>query len=94
MIGAVPDIEYRSGSAELDAFAKLYLYSDGAYEIQRTDETMWPFEEFVEFMKKGPHDAADGTKMDRLIAHDRILQGRDEFIDDFSIVELQFLSGG
>jgi phosphoserine phosphatase RsbU/P len=94
MIGAVPDIEYRSGSAELDAFAKLYLYSDGAYEIQRTDETMWPFEEFVAFMKQGPHDAADGTMMDRLIAHDRVLQGRDEFIDDFSIVELQFLGEG
>ncbi len=28
--------------------------------------------------------------MDRLIAHDRELQGRDEFVDDFSIVELQF----
>lgn len=93
MIGAVPDLEFQSGSAQLDAFAKVYLYSDGAYEIQRTDETMWPFDEFVAFMKQGPHDAADGAMMDRLIAHDRTLQGRDEFIDDFSIVELQFLGG-
>jgi hypothetical protein len=29
--------------------------------------------------------------MDRLIAHDRNLQGREEFVDDFSIVELQFM---
>lgn len=93
MIGAVPDLEFQSGSAQLDAFAKVYLYSDGAYEIQRTDQTMWPFDEFVAFMKQGPHDAADGAMMDRLIAHDRTLQGRDEFIDDFSIVELQFLGG-
>ncbi|MHB1560109.1 MAG: SpoIIE family protein phosphatase [Isosphaeraceae bacterium] len=93
MIGAVPDLEFQSGSAQLDAFAKLYLYSDGAYEIQRTDETMWPFDEFVAFMKQGPHDADDGAMMDRLIAHGRTLQGRDEFIDDFSIVELQFLGG-
>jgi hypothetical protein len=28
--------------------------------------------------------------MDRLIAHDRVLQGRDEFVDDFSIVEFRF----
>jgi sigma-B regulation protein RsbU (phosphoserine phosphatase) len=90
MIGAVPDLEYQAGSVELDAFAKLYLYSDGAYEIQRTDQTMWPFEEFVAFMKQGPHDEADGAMMDRLIAHDRALQGREEFVDDFSIVELQF----
>jgi phosphoserine phosphatase RsbU/P len=90
MIGAVPDLEYQSGSVELDAFAKLYLYSDGAYEIQRTDESMWPFEEFVAFMKQGPHDAEAGALMDRLIAHDRMLQGREEFVDDFSIVEFRF----
>lgn len=90
MIGAVPDLEFQSGSAELDAFAKLYLYSDGVHEIQRTDETMWPFEEFVAFMKEGPHDAEGGALMDRLIAHDRMLQGREEFVDDFSIVEFRF----
>jgi phosphoserine phosphatase RsbU/P len=90
MIGAVPDLEYQAGSVELDAFAKLYLYSDGAYEIQRIDETMWPFEEFVAFMKQGPHDADNGSMMDRLIAHDRAIQGREEFVDDFSIVEFRF----
>ena len=51
---------------------------------------MWPFEQFIDFMKQGPHDDADGAKMDRLIAHDRMLQGREEFVNDFSIVELQF----
>ena len=91
MIGAVPDLTFRGGSTSLDAFAKLYLYSDGAYEIERTDKTMWPFDHFVDFMKQGPHESADGAMMDRLIAHDRTLQGRDEFVDDFSIVELQFV---
>jgi sigma-B regulation protein RsbU (phosphoserine phosphatase) len=91
MIGAVPDLTFRGGSTSLDAFAKLYLYSDGAYEIERTDKTMWPFDQFVDFMKQGPHESADGAMMDRLIAHDRTLQGRDEFVDDFSIVELQFV---
>jgi phosphoserine phosphatase RsbU/P len=90
MIGAVPDLPYQSGSVDLDAFAKLYLYSDGAYEISRVDQTMWPFEQFIEFMKQGPHDTEGGTMMDRLIAHDRMLQGRDEFVDDFSIVEFRF----
>jgi sigma-B regulation protein RsbU (phosphoserine phosphatase) len=90
MIGAVPDLEYQSGTAELDAFTKLYLYSDGAYEIERIDKTMWPFDEFVTFMKQGPHDADTGSMMDRLIAHDRAIQGRDEFVDDFSIVEFRF----
>jgi hypothetical protein len=29
--------------------------------------------------------------MDQLIAHDREIQGREEFIDDCSIIELQFV---
>ena len=54
MIGAVPDLEFETASTTLDAFAKLYLYSDGVYEIEKTDKTMWPFSEFIEFMRTGP----------------------------------------
>ena len=90
MIGAVPDLEFQASSTSLGAFAKLFLYSDGVYEIERIDKTMWPFNEFIEFMKKGPHDTAGDSKMDRLIAYDREIQGREEFVDDCSIVELQF----
>ncbi len=90
MIGAVPDLEFGGGTVELGPFAKLYLYSDGAYEIQRQDGTMWPFDQFVAFMRPGPHDDDSGALIDRLIAHDRELQGRDEFVDDLSFVELRF----
>jgi sigma-B regulation protein RsbU (phosphoserine phosphatase) len=75
----------------LGAFAKLYLFSDGVYEIDRIDKTVWPFHEFIEFMRKGPHDAPGDSKMDRLIAYGREIQGREEFVDDCSIVELQFV---
>jgi len=91
MIGAVPDLEFKTASIPLGAFSKLYLYSDGVYEIERTDTTIWPFNEFLEFMKQGPHDMAGDSKMDRLIAYDREIQGREEFVDDCSIVELQFV---
>jgi sigma-B regulation protein RsbU (phosphoserine phosphatase) len=90
MVGAIPDLEFQTSSTPLNAFAKLYLYSDGVYEIERTDGSMWPFSEFLEFMRKGPHNAAGGAKMDHLIAYDREIQGREEFVDDCSIVEMQF----
>lgn len=90
MIGAVTDLEYESGSTTLDAFAKIYILSDGAYEIEKADQTMWPFSEFLAFMGEGPHEGAETSKMDRLIAHDRLLMGKDEFADDLSLVELIF----
>jgi phosphoserine phosphatase RsbU/P len=91
MIGAVPDLEFATASTSLGAYARLFLYSDGVYEIERIDKTMWPFNEFIEFMKQGPHELVNESKMDRLIAYDREIQGRDEFVDDCSIVELQFV---
>ena len=54
MIGAVPDLEFETASTTLGQFAKLCLYSDGVYEIERIDKTMWPFNDFIEFMKEGP----------------------------------------
>ena len=90
MIGAVPDIPYSSEIISLDEFAKLYLYSDGAYEIEKADKSMWPFNEFLQVMGQGPHDTNDGSNMDRLIAHDRVLMGKDEFVDDLSMVEFLF----
>lgn len=91
MIGAIPDLEFETASTSLGAFAKLCIYSDGVYEIERIDKSMWPFNEFIEFMQKGPHDAQSDSKMDRLIAYDRQIQGHEDFIDDCSIVELKFL---
>jgi sigma-B regulation protein RsbU (phosphoserine phosphatase) len=90
MIGALPDLEYESGSTTLDAFAKLYVLSDGAYEIEKADSTMWPFNEFLAFMEQGPQEGLETSKMDQLIAHGRALMGKDEFADDLSIVELVF----
>jgi sigma-B regulation protein RsbU (phosphoserine phosphatase) len=90
MIGAVTDLEYDWASTTLDAFAKIYILSDGAYEIEKTDQNMWPFSEFLAYMSQGPHDGSDGSKMDKLIAHDQMLMGKDDFADDLSIVELIF----
>jgi sigma-B regulation protein RsbU (phosphoserine phosphatase) len=90
MIGAIPDLEYDHGDATLGPFARIYLLSDGAYEIEKADGALWPFGEFIEFMGRGPFDDPAAPKMDALIAHDRALMGRDDFADDLSLVELTF----
>ena len=38
---------------------------------RRPTRRMWPFSEFLAFMGQGPHDGAETSKMDQLIAHDR-----------------------
>lgn len=88
MVGAIEDMEFPAETVKLERFAKLFLYSDGAYEIEMADTKMWPWGEFVEYMS---FPAPEGVSvMDALTEHGRKLMGKPDFADDFSIVELRF----
>ncbi len=90
MVGAISDLEFDSATIQVEAFGRLLLFSDGAYEIERADGTMWPWGEFVQFMD---HPATPGTSdMDNLMTHIRAISGQQDFADDLSIVEFQFQS--
>lgn len=90
MVGAVADLDYDSGSVTLPAYSKLFMFSDGAYEVEKADGSMWPWSEFVAFMSRPSTPGV--SDMDTLIAHDRDLTGKQEFADDFSMVEFLFQS--
>jgi phosphoserine phosphatase RsbU/P len=67
--------------------SRLYVFSDGAFEIQKQDESTWTWREFVQFMSQ-PEDP-DQTMNDRLISHVRMLNGGGVLDDDFSIMEMR-----
>ena len=88
MVGAVEEMEFPADSITLDAYSKLFLYSDGAYEIEMADTKMWPWNEFVTYMGRS---AVEGVNfMDALVEHGRQIMGKPDFADDFSIIELRF----
>jgi sigma-B regulation protein RsbU (phosphoserine phosphatase) len=72
---------------ELPEDSRLFIYSDGAFEIHKQDGTDWTFEEFIQFLSQ-PEDSQQHI-MDRLIRHVRMLKGADVLDDDFSILELR-----
>jgi sigma-B regulation protein RsbU (phosphoserine phosphatase) len=90
MIGADPDMTYPTESCPVDQFARLYLFSDGVYEIEQTNGLMWPFHDFLAFMGSKPQPGEPDSTMDRLIGQTIRLGGTEEYQDDFSIVEFHF----
>jgi sigma-B regulation protein RsbU (phosphoserine phosphatase) len=86
IVGMDDDSEFPVASCEVQPGDRLYVYSDGAFEITKTDGEMWEFDEFLAFID-GLTDKPD-ERMDALLEHTRRLQGSDEFVDDFSIVEV------
>lgn len=95
LIGAVDGLEFDSAAVVVPPGASLYVYSDGAFEISRPDGSMWAFSEFLATfaLPSGTPAAAasqagpDG-RIDALLRRIRGISGRDDFNDDFSMLEL------
>lgn len=88
IIGGLPDLSYQKARHELGPSGRLYIFSDGVYEITSPDGTMWEFEAFVEFMTQP--GVAGQSDLDRLWEFVRKLQGSATLDDDFSILEVVF----
>ncbi len=87
-VGIWPDYEFVTETRELEPYACLYLYSDGAFEVAGPDGSMWTYEEFMEFMRAIPQD--DSAPLDRLLNHIRALRQGPHLADDCSIVSFRF----
>ena len=88
VIGAIPGMEPETDSIEVRPGDRLFVFSDGVFELKLTDGSMWPMEAFTEFMARPLAEGED--RIDALATLGRDLTGRDDFEDDFSIIEVQF----
>lgn len=76
------------GSHHMPRDSQLLIYSDGAYEALRVDAPRYPFAQFVDLCS----DVAAGPRwsLDALVEHLRSLTEGGEFVDDCSLVLLEF----
>lgn len=86
-IGWDLDLPFSADTIPMDRGDRLFVFSDGVYEIEKTDGENWEFEGFLQFLAQSPEAGA----MDRLLAHARGLHGAEILGDDFSILELRCL---
>jgi sigma-B regulation protein RsbU (phosphoserine phosphatase) len=82
-----PGMPFESREVRVAPPGRLMLYSDGVYEIEKTDGVMWQVQEFIDFVAGLP-----GTEghLDHLLSHVRQLHGSEMLADDFSILNIQF----
>jgi phosphoserine phosphatase RsbU/P len=87
-IGSWADYPYAGGRVVIPPSAKLFLYSDGAYEIPLENGRQWSFPEFVSLLQSTAH-MAEG-EVEYLRKRIRSLLGAAAFPDDLSILRLSF----
>jgi sigma-B regulation protein RsbU (phosphoserine phosphatase) len=88
VIGAMPDVTYKKSKHQLGEQNTLYIFSDGVYEVEKSDGSMWHFDEFTEFMNK--LRAGTQSRLDRLYQHAEKINHQENFEDDFTILEVAF----
>jgi sigma-B regulation protein RsbU (phosphoserine phosphatase) len=89
VIGMLEGMPFDTDVVDLGAASHLYLFSDGVFEVERPDGTMWKYDEFAPYLAGL---SVDAKPLDQLLAHARQMHGSDTLADDFSIVQVGFAS--
>jgi sigma-B regulation protein RsbU (phosphoserine phosphatase) len=88
VIGGMPEVIYEKKECLVGERNTLYIFSDGVYEVEKSDGSMWRFQEFADFINEVKID--NQSLLDRLYVYARNLGNLENFEDDFTIVEVVF----
>lgn len=88
VIGGMAGSKYTSDTCTIQSYNKLYLFSDGVYEIERADGSTFTLDEFVKILNQARKQ--DTEDVDYILETARLLNGEGPFADDFSVVQFEF----
>jgi serine phosphatase RsbU (regulator of sigma subunit) len=88
MIGGMDDTVYQARQSTVPPGSSIYLFSDGAFEVDTKDGGMWGLKDFVPLLAQPVRpDVPEPVRLYRTVAAAAI---RDPLADDFSMMVLNF----
>lgn len=88
IIGGDPDSVYHSRTTEVQGPARLFVFSDGVFDIAQHDGSIWGFSEFVKLMAQAAR--SEPAALDTILRHTRQLSPQKAFEDDYSMLQIDF----
>lgn len=89
VIGAMPETTYICDKVKVGKQGRLYIFSDGVYEINKPDGSMLQSGEFITEAAALTSEHPANT-LQQILAFARKMNGEGPFADDYSIVEFNF----
>jgi sigma-B regulation protein RsbU (phosphoserine phosphatase) len=86
-VGMMPEMPYDTKTIPVAKDSRLLVFSDGIFEIEQASGEMWPFEDFN--AQIGVELKTGGELIERYLGYARRLGGRDDFSDDFSMLDVR-----
>lgn len=89
IIGGMPGTRFPASQADVPSGAKLYVFSDGVYEVDYANgRGMMSFDDFAAAIAKAPENGK--RKVVSMMEFSSEAQNSDSFEDDFSLCEIVF----
>ncbi|NEO32437.1 MAG: SpoIIE family protein phosphatase [Symploca sp. SIO3C6] len=87
-VGMFPDADYVDQICEVTQQSTLYIFSDGIYEINQGDGTIWGMEQFIQLLVECRSNT--NSKLDQILHTLQAINPKDDFDDDLSLLEINF----
>jgi len=88
VIGGMAGSKYQGASLEIQRPAKMYVLSDGVYEIKQKDDAMWDIEGLKQFLLHPPVESS--SEIEKLYQVVQEMRGSKVLDDDFSMLKILF----
>jgi sigma-B regulation protein RsbU (phosphoserine phosphatase) len=86
--GMFPDADYVDECCDIVEPSTLYIFSDGVYEINQSDSTIWGLDAFVNLLTDCRSNST--RNLDRVLQAVKALNPKEYFDDDLSLLEINF----
>jgi len=86
-IGGLDGMHFEHDEVAVNGPAKLYVFSDGVYEITKENGPCWDFDDLTAYLEENSGDW-DKSIIDDLWTHVRQIAGSETLEDDFSVLEI------
>lgn len=87
-VGMFPDADYADECCEVNDLSTLYIFSDGIYEINQSDGTVWGLEPFIKLLAECK--SKNACTLDQILHALQAVNPKDYFDDDLSLLEINF----
>ncbi|MBN3945289.1 MAG: SpoIIE family protein phosphatase [Nostoc sp. NMS7] len=87
-IGFLPEVQFEDAVLDIKENSTLYIFSDGAYEINQSNGKIWGIDAFIDLLTE--YSQKDSYNLNQLLAKIITLNAQDNLDDDLSLVKVNF----
>ena len=87
-VGMFPEAKYIDAVCNIEKFSSLYIFSDGAYEITKSDGTLWSLDAFIQLLVSLQNSV--DNQLEQVLSYLIAMNSKDGFDDDLSILQIKF----